>query len=124
MANKIQRKSKGIDLDASEIEEIFEQAFTKTVENPKNGINIESFDVSASKENLGKDVVVEVTVCGLAGTTTRTQFQDKKTKKTIKGGDKIEATLGAGREGKAIFKLDHIADLNTNDYRLYYKLEV
>ena len=123
MSKPVQKKSKGIELDASEIEDIFEEAFTKAVNSRENEINIESFEVTASKENLGKDAVVEVTVFGMAGSTTRTQFQDRKTKKIIKGGEEIVAELGSGRKGKAIFKLDHIADLNTNDYRLYYRLE-
>lgn len=123
MGKPVQRKSNAIDLDSSEIEEIFEAAFQKVVDDPKNNIEVGQFDVSATKENLGKDVTVEVTIYGLAGSTTRTQFQDRKTKKIIKGGERIETPLGSAREGKAVFKLDSVADLNTNDYRLFYKLE-
>lgn len=122
MAKSVQRKSKGIELDSAEVEDIFQEAFQKLVDSPKNDIEVGQFDVTATKENLGKDLMVEVTIYGLAGSTTRTQFQDRKTKKTIKGGETIETTLGSSREGKAVFKLDHVADLNTNDYRLYYKL--
>lgn len=123
MAKAIQRKSKAIELDSEEIEAVFTTAFEAVVNSPKNDIEIGQFEVTATKENLGKEVMVEVTVFGLAGSTTRTQFQDRKTKKTISGGEKIVTKLGEGRDGNAVFKLDHVSDLNTNDYRLYYKLE-
>ena len=122
MAKQAKRIENAIDLDAEEIQEIFEKAFQKVVNNPKNPIQVESVDVSASKEDLGKNFLVEVTIYGLAGTTTRTQFQDKKTKKTIAGGDTIVTDLGEGRKGSAIFKLESVSDLNTNDYRLYYRM--
>lgn len=122
MAKAVQRKSKAIELDSAEVEEIFQDAFQSVIDDPKNKIEIGQFDVAATKENLGKDLMIEVTVYGLAGTTTRTEFQDRKTKKIIKGGETVETTLGSARDGKAVFKLDHVADLNTNDYRLYYKL--
>jgi hypothetical protein len=122
MGKNIQRKTSAIELDSAEIEEIFERAFQAVVDDVKNPIEVGQFDVSATKENVGKDVMVEVTIYGLAGSTTRTQFQDKKTKKIIKGGELIETDLGSSRDGKATFKLDHVSDLNTSDYRLYYKL--
>jgi hypothetical protein len=122
MAKSVQRKSKGIELDSAEVEDIFTIAFQELIDSRKNEITVGQFDVTATKENLGKDLMVEVTIYGLAGSTTRTEFQDRKTKKTIKGGGLVETTLGSGRDGKATFKLDHVADLNTNDYRLYYKL--
>ena len=122
MAKAVQRKSKGIELDSEEVQEVFEAAFQKVIDDPKNDISVGQFDVTATKENVGKDIVVEVTIYGLAGSTTRTQFQDRKTKKVIKGGELIETSIGAAREGKAVFKLDSVSDLNTNDYRLFYKL--
>lgn len=120
-AKQIKRASRAIDLDADEIAEHFEKAFQAVADDRGNKIEVASFDVTAAKENVGKDVLVEVTIYGMAGTTTRNEFQNPKTKKTITGGDSVTVPLGY-RDGEAVFELVRVADINTNDYRLFYKL--
>jgi hypothetical protein len=58
-------------------------------------------------------VSAKVTVYGLAGTTSKPSFHNKKTGKVAKGFDKIKA-------GNFLFKFDNSFDLNTNDYALVY----
>ena len=60
---------------------------------------------------------------GLAGGTTRPQFHDKATGKVIKGGKSLVVKVPGPGKGSTRFVFDGSAELNTNDYVVFYRME-
>ena len=123
MKNVRRKDKKLIELDSLEIENLFDKSFQDVINSDSNKIQISQYDLSVRKENFGKEVIVEVNVYGLAGSTTRNEFKNRKDGAIIAGGEKIniEPNEDVGNS-LASFEIFDVFDLNSNDYRLFYKL--
>lgn len=109
-----------INVDDDTLSLAFEEAFRARIDDPASDMTISEFGCVVQRENLG-DMVLAVTIYGMAGDTTRAEFHDPKTGKTIRGGKSIIVKAG----GKSYrFNISGSVDLNTNDYVIYYKQAV
>lgn len=115
MKKKVQ-KSSALDVASENLEDIFTTAFKETVSDSKGDVSMDELECTVEKDLAAETVTMKVTVSGLAGTTPKHVFHDKKTGKIAKGFKKIQV-------GDCSFKFDTSYDLNTNDYVLVYVAE-
>ena len=114
---KAQKGSKALEIASEKLEDIFTVAFKKAVFDTNGKVSMDELECIAEKDLAAGIVSVKVTVYGLAGTTPKPGFYDKKADKLLaKGFNKIKA-------GDCSFKFDGAFDLNTNDYVLNYVAE-
>lgn len=104
------------------IEDMFSEALRTIVNASDSELNLEEFDVDVKKD-LGKPTSVEVTVFGVAGSTTQDEFctKDKTGKivKIAKGGNVVNVRLDNGQN--AVFNLTDCRALNSNSYMIVYE---
>ena len=104
------------------IEDIFSMALRESADKPGSQLNLEEFDVDVKKE-LGKKTTVEVTVFGVAGSTTQDEFCSKNKAGKIdyiaNGGKSVKVALDNGLF--ATFNLVDCRSLNSNSYLVVYE---
>lgn len=101
-------------LSDEELVDLFTESYEQQVARFNN---IGEFEVTCKRESGSKKAIMEVMICGLAGTPTLADYKEVK----IKDIDLV--TIGREDKGKIKFKLvpkDTIS-LNTNDYVVVYK---
>ena len=117
MKKKAPKVSKASEIGSEKLEDMFTVAFKQAVSDSKGKVSMEEIECVAEKDLAAGTVSVKVTVYGLAGTTSKPGFYDKKADKLlVKGFDKIQV-------GDCSFRFDNAFDLNTNDYVLTYVAE-
>jgi len=117
MKKKVAKSSKALEIGSEKLEDMFTAAFKQAVSDSKGKVSMDEIECVAEKDLAAGTVSVKVTVYGLAGTTSKPGFHDKKAQKLlVKGFDKIQV-------GDCSFKFDNSFDLNTNDYVLTYIAE-
>lgn len=104
-------------IENEKLEEIFEDSFRDNLKKNRN-IQIDEFDCGVEKDLMNGKTKVKVTIYGMAGTTSKKEYHDKKSGKIIKGGDKIVVSKNGEEVGTFVF--EDSFDLNTNDYVVYY----
>jgi len=107
------KKNSVLDIESEKIEDMFTESFKEAVFDSKSDVTMDEIECTADKDLAADLVTVKVTVYGLAGTTPKAKFHDKKLGKIAKGFKKIKV-------GGYSFKLDNSFDLNTNDYVIVY----
>ena len=114
---KVQKVSKALKIGSEKLEDMFTAAFKQAVSDSQGKVSMDEIECVAEKDLAAETVSVKVTVYGLAGTTSKPSFHDKKANKLlVKGFNKIKV-------GDYSFKFDSSFDLNTNDYVLNYVAE-
>lgn len=101
-------------LSDDDLQDRFSEVFEKRV-SAYNDLN--SFECLIKRDSSNKDVVMEVTVIGMAGSPVMDDYKNMK----VKNSDVI--VLDYGDRGSLKFKLmpEKIVSLNTNDYVVAYK---
>ena len=107
------KKTSVFDVGSEKLEDMFTVAFKEAIDNSKGAVTMDELECVVEKDLTSKVVTAKMTVYGLAGTTSKPGFHDKKTGKVSKGFDKIKV-------GDFSFKFENSIDLNTNDYALVY----
>jgi len=104
-------------LDDESLETAFTDAFQKIVSKPENKLTIEDFECKVERTSAGRDVAIQITIFSMAGGTPRSVLHNKKTGKIA---SQI-ANVPVDVEGtQVVFALKDSAELNSNDYILFY----
>lgn len=102
------------DVESEKLEDMFLASFKKAIKDSKGDVEMDEIECVAEKNLVSKVVTMKVTVYGLAGTTSKSEFHDKKKSGNVKKGfRKINV-------GNYCFKFSDSFDLNTNDYVILY----
>lgn len=110
--------SKLSSIENEKLGSIFEESFRENLKNNRN-IQIDEFECLVEKDFINKKTRVVVTVFGMAGTTSRKSFHDKKSGKIIAGAERILIRDSDGKE-LGFFVLEDSFDINANDYSAHY----
>lgn len=102
-------------MSEEDIASVFELYFGEQVAKENN---IDEFEASCERDNIGDDITIKVMVVGLAGTPTPDDFKTGN----VESADIVSVPTEDNENIK--FELDAAATtaLNTNDYWLYYKI--
>ena len=117
--SKINKKKEDsvLDIPSEKLEDMFAVAFKEAISNSKGAVSMDEFECIVEKDLAAGIVNVKVTVYGLAGTTSKPSFHDKR------NDGKIAKGFGNIKVGDYSFKFENSFDLNTNDYVLTYVAE-
>jgi hypothetical protein len=113
MKKQVSKTSNVFKVESEKIEDLFTHSFKEAVNDSRGAVSMDELECAVEKDIIAEIVKVNVTVYGLAGTTSKSKFHNKKTGKVIEGFNKIKV-------GNYSFKFDSSYDLNTNDYVLVY----
>ena len=106
--------------DDEKIEDLFTESFRTVSDKYENKLTISEFETKVVRTVGSRALGVEVRVYGLADVTSRHQIHNKKTGHAASPLKSV--TVNVPNKGQAKFILESSADLNTNDYVLFYKL--
>lgn len=109
--------SKLSSIENEKLESVFDESFRENLKNNQK-IQIDEFECLVEKDLMNGKTKVKVTIYGMAGTTPRKDYHDKKTGKIISGAEKVVVKMNGADVGNFIF--EDSFDLNTNDYVVYY----
>ena len=110
------QKTSALDVGSEKMEDMFTVAFKEALNDSRGSVSMDELECTVEKDLTAKTVSAKITVYGLAGTTPKHKFHDKKANKVADGFKKIKV-------GDYSFKFDSSFELNTNDYVLVYLAE-
>lgn len=99
------------------MEDKIREAIVEKLNEQDSEIRLQEFELNLRKD-VDKPIVLEMTVYGMAGDTTKDTFcQDGK---VVKGGGSIQVELDNDTKVKFVFK--EVVNLNATDYLVTYQL--
>jgi hypothetical protein len=99
------------------MEDLIREAIAAKLNDPECELRIDEFDLAIRKD-VGQPVMLDMTVFGMAGNTTKDEFCVAG--QVVKGGGSIQVTLDDDMTVKFAFK--EVVNLNATDYLVTYQL--
>jgi len=99
------------------MEDLIREAIQAKLNDPECDLRLQEFDLAMRKE-VGQPVLLDLTVYGMAGDTTKDDFCVGG--QVVRGGGSIQVTLDDDTTVKFAFK--DVVNLNATDYLVTYQL--